>query len=73
MVAVDGYLPIYNPVVDSHCGEIRVLLAMGTQSQVMALSALKTISAATGNPTDKRETTEHGTIGHGVRPSRSNQ
>ena len=47
MIAVDSYMPIINPLTGKNMGEVKVLLAMGTQEQVMALQTLKVIATVT--------------------------
>ena len=47
VIAVDAYLPINNPLSGKDQGELRVLLALGTQQQVMSLDTLKVIATAT--------------------------
>ena len=47
VIAVDAFLPINNPLSGKDQGELRVLLALGTQQQVMSLDTLKVIATAT--------------------------
>lgn len=44
---MDSYLPITNPLSGKGQGELKVLLALGTQQQIMSLDTLKVISTAT--------------------------
>lgn len=43
-MAVDTFMPVVNPLSGKNMGQVKVLLAMGTQEQVMALQALKVIA-----------------------------
>lgn len=44
MIAVDSFLPVINPLTGKTMGEVKVLLAMGSQEQVMSLQTLKVIA-----------------------------
>lgn len=59
VLAVDGYLPISNPLTGRKAGELKVLLAMGTQQQIMALDTLKVVSQATQQRSGVSETYPH--------------
>ena len=57
VIAVDSFLPVINPLTGKNMAEVKILLAMGTQEQVMSLQTLKVVATVT--QLERRQATEH--------------